>query len=122
MFNCRGGKKGEGNAGRLIQAEDEILSSWTEEEIEIYLKADGAVSSGISRENRRISGGEKMIQLSDSFNYRKLLQFTFPSIVMMIFTSIYGVVDGFFVSNFAEKHGFLLQLTLSCRCFLFWGA
>lgn len=40
------------------------------------------------------------IQLSDHFTYRKLLRFTLPSIVMMIFTSIYGVVDGFFVSNF----------------------
>lgn len=40
------------------------------------------------------------IQLSDHFNYRKLLRFTLPSIVMMIFTSIYSVVDGFFISNF----------------------
>lgn len=43
------------------------------------------------------------IQLSEHFTYRKLLRFTFPSIVMMIFTSIYGVVDGIFVSNFAGK-------------------
>lgn len=42
-----------------------------------------------------------MIQLSDHFTYKKLLTFTLPSIAMMIFTSIYGVVDGFFVSNFA---------------------
>ena len=42
-----------------------------------------------------------MIQLSDHFTYKKLLKFTIPSIAMMIFTSIYGVVDGFFVSNFA---------------------
>ena len=41
------------------------------------------------------------IQLSDHFTYEKLLRFTLPSIAMMIFTSIYGVVDGFFVSNFA---------------------
>ena len=41
------------------------------------------------------------IQLSDHFTYKKLLKFTLPSIAMMIFTSIYGVVDGFFVSNFA---------------------
>ena len=41
------------------------------------------------------------IQLSDHFTYKKLLRFTLPSIAMMIFTSIYGVVDGFFVSNFA---------------------
>lgn len=46
------------------------------------------------------------IQLSDHFTYNKLLRFTFPSIVMMVFTSIYGVVDGFFVSNFAGKTAF----------------
>ena len=43
------------------------------------------------------------IQLSDHFTYKKLLQFTLPSIIMMIFTSIYGVVDGLFVSNFVGK-------------------
>lgn len=46
------------------------------------------------------------IQLSDHFTYKKLLRFTFPSIVMMIFTSIYGVVDGFFVSNYVGKTPF----------------
>jgi putative MATE family efflux protein len=46
------------------------------------------------------------IQLSDHFSYRKLFRFTLPSIAMMIFTSIYGVVDGFFVSNFADKTAF----------------
>ena len=46
------------------------------------------------------------IQLSDHFTYNKLLRFTFPSIVMMVFTSIYGVVYGFFVSNFAGKTAF----------------
>lgn len=43
------------------------------------------------------------IQLSDHFNYKKLIHFTLPSIAMMIFMSIYGVVDGFFVSNYAGK-------------------
>ena len=43
------------------------------------------------------------IHLSDHFTYSRLLRFTLPSIVMMVFTSIYGVVDGFFVSNFAGK-------------------
>lgn len=43
------------------------------------------------------------IQLSDHFTYGKLIKFTLPSIAMMIFTSIYNVVDGFFVSNFAGK-------------------
>ena len=46
------------------------------------------------------------IQLSDHFTYGKLFRFTFPSIIMMIFTSIYSVVDGFFVSNFAGKTAF----------------
>lgn len=46
------------------------------------------------------------IQLSDSFNYRKLLKFTLPSIIMMVFTSVYGVVDGFFVSNIVGKTPF----------------
>lgn len=46
------------------------------------------------------------IQLSDHFNYRKLLRFVLPSIAMMIFTSIYGVVDGFFVSNFVGETPF----------------
>ena len=46
------------------------------------------------------------IQLSDHFSYGKLLRFAMPSIVMMIFTSIYGVVDGIFVSNFAGKTPF----------------
>ncbi len=49
---------------------------------------------------------KQKIQLSDHFTYRKLLRFTFPSIVMMIFTSIYGVVDGFFVSNYVGKTPF----------------
>ena len=46
------------------------------------------------------------IQLSDHFSYKKLLKFTLPSIVLMVFSSIYGVVDGFFVSNFAGEAEF----------------
>ncbi len=46
------------------------------------------------------------IQLSDHFTYGRLIRFTLPSIAMMIFTSIYGVVDGFFVSNYAGKTPF----------------
>lgn len=48
----------------------------------------------------------QQIQLSDHFGYRRLIRFTMPSILMMIFTSIYGVVDGFFVSNFVGKNPF----------------
>lgn len=46
------------------------------------------------------------IQLSDHFTYKKLFMFTLPSIVMMIFTSVYGVVDGFFVSNYVGEVSF----------------
>lgn len=46
------------------------------------------------------------IQLSEHFNYGKLVRFTIPSIIMMIFTSIYGVVDGIFISNFAGTDPF----------------
>lgn len=46
------------------------------------------------------------IGLSDHFTYKKLMIFTLPSIAMMIFSSIYGVVDGFFVSNFVNETAF----------------
>lgn len=46
------------------------------------------------------------IQLSDHFTYSRLIRFTFPSIIMMIFTSIYSVVDGLFISNFVGKTPF----------------
>ena len=46
------------------------------------------------------------IQLSDHFTYGRLIRFTLPSIGMMIFMSIYSVVDGYFVSNFAGKTPF----------------
>ena len=66
------------------------------------------------------------IQLSDHFNYKKLLRFTLPSIIMMIFTSIYGVVDGFFVSNFVGKTSFAavnfimpFLMILGCIGFMF---
>lgn len=46
------------------------------------------------------------IQLSDHFSYGRLLRFTLPSIAMMVFTSIYSLVDGFFVSNYVGKTAF----------------
>lgn len=46
------------------------------------------------------------IQLSEHFNYKKLIRFTIPTIIMMIFTSIYGVVDGIFISNFVGSDSF----------------
>lgn len=47
-----------------------------------------------------------MIKLSDHFTYKKLLRFCFPTIIIMIFTSIYSVIDGLFVSNFVGKTAF----------------
>ncbi len=46
------------------------------------------------------------IKLSDNFTYKRLLKFVAPCIAMMVFTSVYGVVDGLFVSNFAGKTQF----------------
>lgn len=66
------------------------------------------------------------IQLSDHFTYKKILRFTLPSIIMMVFTSIYGVVDGLFVSNFVGKTPFAAVnlvwpfiMMLGCVGFLF---
>lgn len=67
-----------------------------------------------------------MIQLSDHFDYKRLLRYTFPSVIMLIFTSIYSVVDGFFVSNFVGKTPFAavnfimpLLMILGCIGFMF---
>ncbi len=46
------------------------------------------------------------INLSEHFTYKKLIRFTLPTIIMMIFTSIYGVVDGVFISNFVGSSAF----------------
>lgn len=64
------------------------------------------------------------IQLSGHFNFKKLLCFTLPSIIMLIFTSIYGVVDGFFVSNYAGKEpftavNFIMPVLMLLGCFGF---
>ena len=46
------------------------------------------------------------IKISDHFTFGRLIRFCLPSMVMMVFMSIYGVVDGLFVSNFAGKTSF----------------
>ena len=46
------------------------------------------------------------IQLSDHFTFRRLLRFSLPTIMMIIFTSVYGMVDGFFISNYVGKTPF----------------
>ena len=60
------------------------------------------------------------IQLSDHFTFGRLLRFTLPSIIMMVFTSIYGVVDGIFVSNFAGKTPFA-AINLIMPYLMVWG-
>lgn len=67
-----------------------------------------------------------LIQLSDHFTYQRLLRYTFPSVVMLIFTTIYSVVDGFFVSNYVGKTPFAavnfimpLLIILGCVGFMF---
>ena len=49
---------------------------------------------------------EKRIQLSDHFTYRKLFAFVLPTIANMVFLSVYGIVDGLFISNFVGKVAF----------------
>lgn len=69
----------------------------------------GALNPPVAPKDNNWKGELKMaakIQLSDHFTYRKLFRFTLPSIVMMVFTSIYGVVDGYFISNYAGKTAF----------------
>ena len=46
------------------------------------------------------------IQLSDHFTYKRLIRFVLPSVVMMVCTSLYSIVDGLFVSNFVGKTPF----------------
>ena len=67
-----------------------------------------------------------MIQLSDHFTYKRLLRFAASPVLMMVFCSIYSVVDGLFVSNFAGKDAFTavnlvfpLVMVLSAVGFMF---
>ena len=61
------------------------------------------------------------IELSEHFTYSKLLRFTLPSMVMMVFTSIYGVVDGFFISNFIGAEPFA-AVNIIMPCLMIFGA
>lgn len=49
---------------------------------------------------------KERIHLSDHFTFKKLIRFTLPMILMMFFTSIYWIVDGFFIANFAGQNEF----------------
>ena len=67
-----------------------------------------------------------MSELSGHFGLKRLFRFTYPSIIMLVFTSIYGVVDGFFISNYAGKTPFAavnfimpVLMILGCIGFMF---
>ena len=65
------------------------------------------------------------VQLSDHFDYRTLIRFTIPSVLMMVISSVYSIVDGLFVSNFAGSDGFAavnlmmpIAMMISCIGFM----
>ena len=69
---------------------------------------------------------KQLIRLSDHFPFQRLLRYTFPTVMMLIFTTLYSVVDGFFVSNFVGKNPFAavnfimpFLMILGCVGFLF---
>lgn len=74
-----------------------------EKHLTVCLKSDQNENKINNSGENKMSSKKNKIQLSEHFTYRKLLRFVLPSIVMMIFTSIYSVVDGLFVSNFVGK-------------------
>lgn len=67
-----------------------------------YVRITGRISYKYTKELE----GLMKIKLSEHFTYKKLLQFTMPTVVMMVFTSLYGIVDGLFVSNLVGKTAF----------------
>ena len=69
--------------------------------------------------------GSTKIQLSDHFDYKTLCRFTIPSILMMVISSVYSIVDGLFVSNFTGSDGFAsvnlmmpIAMMISCVGFM----
>lgn len=97
--------RARGSGGRREEA---IWNGWTEADRDAYLRLNRQYLEGPARTGGSAAWPAERrksmkIRLSDHFTCRRLLRFTLPSIVMMIFTSIYGVVDGLFVSNFVGK-------------------
>lgn len=62
--------------------------------------------SPVIRKDNRLFNIYMQIELSDHFNFKKLMRFIMPSMLMMVVVSIYGVIDGFFVSNYVGKTAF----------------
>lgn len=93
----------------IIKKENEAFLCMTDEEcrlmLELYKKYNNALKNKF-KELLFTNGDFMDTKLAQHFTYGKLLKFVFPSIVMMVFTSIYCVVDGLFVSNFVGKTAF----------------
>ncbi len=89
----------------LIQIENDTLASFSPEECEQLLRLNAKYNQALRSRLSNLEGIYKTmkIQLSEHFTYKKLLQFVFPSIIMMIFTSIYSVVDGLLSPTSLEK-------------------
>lgn len=64
------------------------------------------------------------IQLSEHFTYHKLFRFCLPTVAMMLFTSLYGIADGYFISNYVGKTAFsavnlIMPFLMILACFGF---
>ena len=66
----------------------------------------GQDASGLSVQTEDAQIRQTSVDMSAHFTTLQLLKYAAPSMAMMVFTSIYGVVDGFFVSNFAGSTAF----------------
>ena len=69
---------------------------------------------------------KQKIKLSDHFDYDRLIRFTLPSVMMMVISSVYSIVDGLFISNFAGSDGFaavnlIMPVTMLVSCIGFMG-
>lgn len=116
----------DATAGRLIRLENSIFDEWPAEDVQQYLGLMERYLQAFRRKLPELGGAGMNSTFSGHFGYRRLLRVTLPSIVMMIFTSIYCVTDGFFVSNFAGKAAFTAVnfimpylMILGCVGFLF---
>lgn len=105
----------KGNAIIVGRGANSILKEYNPINIFVYANMESKINrckqKADSEENltdKEIGLEKKKVEinLSEHFTYKKLIKFTLPTIIMMVFTSIYGVVDGIFVSNVVENNAF----------------
>ncbi len=94
------------NDGKGIRVMRKLEDMEIKEEGDYVVRRQNVEEQPFAEEPCNTPKRHNAIQLSDHFTYGKLLRFVLPSITMMVFTSIYGVVDGLFVSNFVGKTSF----------------